>query len=501
MRPKMLVPTLALAIGLSGPAGAETAVKDYVVPVGTAYEVDALFSVADKVPETSDPFEEYQMIGIPDGLGAYPTDDGAVLFMNHELNQSVQSQPLVGGPLNRGAFVSRYVLDDDGDPVTGERAYDTVYREDTLIGPAAETGNSTPGFSRFCSGSLAWKDHGFDRPIFLTGEETDGADTFDGKGGQTVAVFDNEAHALSGFGHFAKENTLVQPKPGKLTVAFPMEDGPSTPDSQLYVYVGKKDTSPGATVLERNGLVGGTLYVFRSTTPGMHSEATFQSGTITGEWIEIPGAADMTTGQLEAAADAAGAFAFVRPEDGAFDTTRSNEFYFDTTGGNAGAGNELGRMYHLRLGSGNPSKTPADLRIVYNADEVIDDGGDIAISPDNIDVSGDYLVINEDGTTQSRLVMGSKGRDGSIWRFPIIGGTWFNRVDVAARERIAELDPPGRDGTAVGPGVWETSGIIDTSGIFGDGSWITDVQAHGPTVAPAANTVEDGQLLILRPSD
>ena len=53
----------------------------------------------------------------------------------------------------------------------------------------------------------------------------------------------------------------------------------------------------------------------------------------------------------------------------------------------------------------------------------------------------------------------------------------------------------------VGPGVWETSGIIDTSGLFGPGSRLTDVHAHAPTAAPAPGTVEDGQLLLLTPSE
>jgi hypothetical protein len=49
----------------------------------------------------------------------------------------------------------------------------------------------------------------------------------------------------------------------------------------------------------------------------------------------------------------------------------------------------------------------------------------------------------------------------------------------------------------VGPGIWETSGITDTSDVFGNGTWIFDVQAHPPTIAPGVNTWEDGQLLLL----
>jgi hypothetical protein len=72
-------------------------------------------------------------------------------------------------------------------------------------------------------------------------------------------------------------------------------------------------------------------------------------------------------------------------------------------------------------------------------------------------------------------------------------------VDASTATRVAELDPPGRDGVAVGPGIWETSGIIDASALFGANWWLSDVQAHSPTAAPAAGTVEDGQLFLLRP--
>jgi hypothetical protein len=104
-------------------------------------------------------------------------------------------------------------------------------------------------------------------------------------------------------------------------------------------------------------------------------------------------------------------------------------------------------------------------------------------------------MVQEDGTSQSRPVMGAKGRDGSIWRFRLDprapGG-----VDPSGT-RVVTLAPPGRDGVPVGPGVWETSGIIDTHGLVGPGSWLFDVQAHRPTAAPAPDTVEDGQLMLL----
>jgi serralysin len=478
-------------------ASAATTVKPNAVSIDPGYSVRAVLSVGDRVPETSDPAKQYQMVGIPDGIGGFSNGDGTTtLFLNHEFGNTVQSEPVIGGPLQRGAFVSRYILDADGDPITGERAYDSVFVEDTFVGPAPEAGNSTRGFGRFCSGFLAGPEVGFDRPIYFAAEESDGAATFDGKGGQTVAIFDNEAHALPEQGRFSKENTIVMPNTGNRTVIVSLEDGPASPDSQLWLYVGKKDQNKDATVLERNGLVDGSLFVFVAESAPNLAEPSFTGGTLSGNWVEIPGTENLTDVQLEAAADAAGAMGFIRIEDGAFSHKHKNEFYFVTTG--SATGNELGRLYTLKLNS--DTTEPSQLHLVYSADQVVASGGDIALSPDNLDVSDDYLMIQEDGTTQSRAVMANKGRDGSIWRFSFSNGSWEDRIDVASAVRVVELDPPGRDGRAVGPGVWETSGIIDASGLLGIGSWIFDVQAHPPTTAPAPNTVEDGQLLVMFPA-
>ena len=464
--------------------GFRTSIHPYTLPVGSDYSIIPILSVGDRVPRTSNPGELFQMIGIPDGLGAHANLDGTTtVFMNQELVNVVSSEPIVGQPLTRGALVSKLILAADSSVLSGDLAFSTVYAENVLVGPAATISNSTPAFSRLCSGALGWTDAGFDRPIYFCGEESGGTNTFDGRGGQAIAIFDNAAWTLPKLGHLSWENAVPRPHRGVNTVIMCLEDG-EVGECQLYMYVGRKQYY-SSSPLRRNGLDNGSLFVFVSKVKGATNEATFASGAITGRWVELPGAGNMTDVELEAASDAVGAFAFDRIEDGAFRPRHPNEFYFDTTGG--GASNQLGRLYHLALNQ-HYILDPPRLTVIYNADQVFAEGGDIAVSPDNIAVSDDYIMINEDGTAQSRVAMAAKGRKGNIWRIDLRTGDLDN---------VAELTNLGRDGSLPGPGVWETTGIIDTKSLFGADSWLFDVQAHSPTRAPLPNTVEDGQLLIM----
>jgi uncharacterized protein DUF839 len=511
--PSLAATVFVIVVAATVAGAAIQDIKRYTVPVpGSGYETKRLLSVGDTVPLTGDPTREYQMVGIPDGTGAHRNPGGTrTIFMNHELPVAptvATSRPIIGDPLNRGAIVSKLIVDRRGNVLSGDRAYDAVYDEsqpNPVAQPAPDMGNSTRPFSRFCSATLVGRPEGFDRWIYLPNEEEGTeANSFDQKGGVAVAVFDNELHTLPKLGRFAWENTVPQPNHGSRTLVMGLEDGPFQVDpavenSQVYMYVGTKERGPGVSVLNRNGLDNGLLYVLAAVNPAQRLEPSFgdESGSIPVKWVLVPNADSTTETQLEAASDAAGAINFARPEDGAFNKRNKNQFFFVTTGGLAG-GNELGRVYSLNIDRKDPT-AQGTLRVVYEADEVIAAGGDTAISPDNIDTSDDYLMINEDGTVESRQVMAAKGRDGSIWRFKITHGSVG--VDADSAKRIAELDPPGRDGVAVGPGVWETSGITDTSHLFGEGSWIFDVQAHPPTTAPGDNTWEDGQLLLLTRAD
>ena len=109
----------------------------------------------------------YEMVGIPDGMGARRVGGQAELFMNQELRDT---QGVVRAHGQKGAFVSQYTIDPATDEVVagadliqpGIEFYD--YLTDTYgatpngAGANATTTNVFPAyssvFSRFCSGSL-----------------------------------------------------------------------------------------------------------------------------------------------------------------------------------------------------------------------------------------------------------------------------------------------------------------------------------------------------------
>jgi hypothetical protein len=490
-------------------SGFKTSTKPYLAGVaGTGFATEPLLTAGDTVPVTDSTGERYQMVGIPDGLGSVNERAGVTrVFMNHELNKDVPSHPYADrAARQRGAFVSEYRLARDGSVLSGRRAFDTAFQDDTLVGPAADSTNTTPSFSRFCSAFMAGRHTGFDRPIYLTGEESNAPATFSPNGPQTVAVFDREIHALHDFGYFPRENTVVAPGTGRRTVAFALEDGPQTPDSQLYMYVGRKQ--PSGTALQRNGLVGGDLWVFVSNDPTRNTEATFNNGTLPGHWVKLPDA--VSEADQEAKADAAGAFGFVRIEDGMFGRSKK-QFHFVTTGESTDQTiNRLGANYRLRF---DPNKDPEDqnprLSVIVNSDQVDAANQDGPFSPDNITTRGSLEAIQEDGTSASRPEMGNRGRDGSVW---LVDGLFTSNTPTSfpSRLRIAELtgSTGGKiDPTPRFPGIWESSGIINfpsrghERGHGGGLSFLLDVQAHSSTPPNgAAETVEDGQLLLLRGS-
>ena len=128
--------SVALSLAIPGTTLARSDVKRYVVPTGGDYSIKGLLSAGDKLPLKGGE-GRYQMTGNPDGLGLRPRQNGASLYMNHELSFDTLSEPVVGRPLYRGAYVDKLRLRDNGTVRSGQVAFDQVYLGDELVVLAA----------------------------------------------------------------------------------------------------------------------------------------------------------------------------------------------------------------------------------------------------------------------------------------------------------------------------------------------------------------------------
>jgi hypothetical protein len=433
------------------------------------------------VPGTGNPAQEagqpsdnpdYQMSGIPDGLGAYRAcgdeddddsgqswkgvftrgeddedDDGGAtveVLMNHELDGTGPDSPT-----GVGARISQVSLD----PRT-HAVLDAWY-------PI----NGSEGFLRFCSSTLALING---RPLYFTGEEstTDNAITHVGnnlgRGGSSI-VLDGETgmwRETRHFGLFAKEN--AKPITGLArAVVLSTEDGDAVVGnrSQLYAYIAPnyKDAITGRR---------GSLYVWKSDSAGDGNPSTndiHEGQTLTGRFVPMSQAQNATAATLEAAVQAKSAFDFVRLEDSAISKTSRTRVYIADTGA-LGSESVRGRIYQLDFDRNDPRI--ASLTLIYDDDTRATSSDSFKlVNPDNMDTSTRYLVIQEDRNSEHRdaAVEGGYGR---VLLF-----------DIAARKvtrAVARVNTPA----ALRPGEWESSGVINARNLLGKDWWLLDVQAH-----------------------
>ena len=194
----IIVASVATLVAAGAAAAGIAIIKPYAVGIDGDYYTQRLLSVGDTVPETSDPSKQYQMIGIPDGLGAHKSRQPSGRLHEPRVTNTTLSEPVVGEPLNRGAIVSKLVLDTEGrwSPASAPTTPSTSTTRWSALRPTSA--NLTPALRplllRLACGPGAGlrslhlpRERGVDRPA-----------TFDGKGGLAVAIFDNEAHRAAG---------------------------------------------------------------------------------------------------------------------------------------------------------------------------------------------------------------------------------------------------------------------------------------------------------------
>jgi hypothetical protein len=467
----------------------------YAVPADTKAKLRPIVTTGQQIPLTGGlPGETFRILGIPDGMGLYgwgpKVNHQLVLLMNHEFRQA---QGLAFGSLPAGARASQLLVayNSSASVVSGKLAFDRVFDGETgtEIAPLK-------GLSRLCSAFLAGENVGFDRPIFLHGEENPSPDTFDSQGGSAFATFEGKTYKLPRIGHAEWENIVALPFTGNKTVVFALEDGPAL-GSQIYMYVGDKAPS-SSNPLTRNGLNNGNLYVFAGDDASLNSEETVNSKgqSVGGHWESISYLGTDT--ELNTRSIAVGAFGFVRIEDGAPDPKAPGVFYFVTTG-SPNTVNPFGRLYRLQFDPANPTG-PVTLTILL-------DGSEGIVSPDNIDINKHgELIMCEDPNYNLSTAPLNLTRDTSLWAYNTHTGKLLRIAEIdrnTAFNHALAADPGNSSSTLGTPGGWEFSGIVDAEEFLGRGSWLVDIQAHTLRIAPTSATVEGGQVLhlIWKPSD
>jgi hypothetical protein len=515
-------------------AGFVTSEPSYLLaPVSGDYTFTPIVTVGDYVQRTgASPSDLFAFVGIPDAMGLYkdPVTNENILFVAHEIGSGVDSTPYnTPAPVLTGAWVSRFVLDYTGGVVSvtsGGLGHGQLLNENTVVAATPPLDGDAASFTRFCSGAFAGPAQGMDRPIFLTNEES-ASGNYNGAGSQTVAIIDGKMHMLPDLARVARETTLVMPRRDAITAIISTEDN-GTP-SFVYLYVGEKQRR-SSDVLAKNGLVDGKTYVLAGRGADANkTEATFTTGTAQVQWIEIPNAASLTAAQLITAATNAGGFGFVRVEDAEFDPVAPTRTLFVASTGGSGV-NRLGRLYKINFNPANP-RAAGTMDVIYNADLVatpggtysgniatgnytggnIDAGVDYPVSVDNIAVTADTIVICEDRNSPADAVFSKYARNGGVWT--------LDRNNAYAAKYQGDFNYAyvnTREGAARTAGLWEASGVIDASSLFGPGAFIINVQAHGSSPSQdrsniaipgggtytqtEANTrfVEDGQLLLMK---
>jgi hypothetical protein len=449
--------SFALALLLAQPAFAvKTSKPPQLVGTAPGVVVDPILSAGDIVPDGQTP--QYQMSGIPDGLGAWAKQQRGHrnnprrhakgtfhVLMNHELGITFPGQP---------AGVDARI----SDLTINRKTMDVLSAKYLLKGTVAE------GFERFCSATLEMI-HG--TPWYFTGEEAINA----GHDGSSIALnaktgnWTETAH----FGHIQHENVV----PTKLSKWFFLttdDDFRAGQDAYLYAYIAK--TFRGAIKGTQ-----GSLYVWKAD-DGTQSTDIEKGETLSGHFVPITQAENANSTTIKAAAAAKGAFKFDRLEDAALYRRKKGRFYFTDTG--KAPRTERGRVYQFDVNKGDP--TQASLKLILDGDH-----GDDFANPDNLDTAPGKVVFQEDRESAFRNV--------------------YNRVLVydiktGSLTPVARVDTPA----TMPPGTWESSGVVNASQILGRGWWFTDVQAHGtaafppstpqpgPTLEPNSATGEDGQL-------
>ena len=504
--------TLSAQNVITGPSSSQT---PYLSPTAPGWSATSLLTVGDSIGG-------YQMVGIPDGLGAFSNGNGTMTVVaNHELGNTVGT---VRGHGAIGAFVSKWVFDtttwqliSGGDLVTSPANMlmwnGTTWAQGSFV--AGTFSSSTPyAVARLCSADLpkisAFYDAsnggtGYNGRIFMNGEET-------GAEGKAFAwIVDGaeagKAYELPHLGKYSWENAVARSNygtnPGAAnllqTVVIGTDD--STP-GEVYVYIGTKNNTGNA--IQKAGLANGTKYGIKVTSATGYTgavtleNATGINGAFTLAQIFTNATIAAKTGvEFQAESTRLGVTQFARPEDSHW--LDHDSLIFATTGATVNSVSVSAKIYQLDFNSDASNgilTTGGNIKVLVNSSNLTGKDGAKAASFDNLTVGEDNLLyIQEDP--------GNNAYVAKHWVVNPLAGTQA-QIEASAIQ-IFESD---RSRFTTGAAQFQTideehSGIIDITSIVADGingsKWfLVATQNHAAaTGASAATLVEGGQFIAL----
>jgi Dockerin type I domain len=452
------------------------AASPYVIGANPAVSVQSIISAGDSVGS-------YRMAGIPDGLGAFDNGDGTfTVLLNHEFTTAdgvAHAHNASLGTAGKGAFVDRLVIrKSDLAVLSGNDQIQTILDGSTFL-PLTGTALN---LNRLCSADLP-DGTAFYNPatgkgldpaiarIFMDGEETNNGRAF----AHIVTGANNGTSytlpLFAGYGGGSWENLLANPASGDTTLVVATSDnGTGNHFNKVIAYVGTKlDTG---NEIQLAGLTDGSLFQIAvagvSTEDRTNALGTAATGPI------YTGTFTLTSGV---------GTTFLRPEDGAWDPNHPDDFYFVTTDRldtvRDGIGTQVGRSRLWKLHFSDLSNPTAGGTI-----EAVLDGTEGQNMLDNmaIDQHG-RIILQED--------VGNAAHNGKMWMCEIA----TDRLVLIAKHDPARFGDIGSPATAPFNQDEETSGVIDVSGILGEGMFLFDDQAHYAFGDPAI--VEGGQLMLM----
>jgi hypothetical protein len=493
--PTLLLPRKTDAAKTFAPS---TTTEAYMVPSIPGVETVAILTVGDSIGG-------YRLVGIPDGLGAFPSQGNQfTLLMNHELSSTAGTVRAHG---SNGAFVSQWTIDRQSLKVLHGRDFTQSQNEVYTWDPATHAYlQRTTVWQRLCSGDLAAEGaffangKGTKERIYLNGEEvttTAGSPAVvvdQGRPWARIATGPNtgEVWQLPRLGKMAYENLVASPYPQERTIVVLLDDSAlstarvitNTVPSEVYIYIGNKEKN-GHPIVQA-GLTNGDFYGLKITVNGapvIEESNDFGLGTAGTGFIgkgrfslhNLHDVSALTAVQIEQASIAAEIARLQRVEDGAWDsrTEHANDFYFVTTASLTANC----RLWRLRSDDiENPEKG--------GTIEILLRGGEGQGMLDNVAIDHHGRVLMDDDP-------GNSSRVAKIWLYGIDTGEFIE----VAHHNPKYFDPTILNNSSFLTQDEESSGLIDAEHILGRGWFLFDAQVH--KTDPDPELVEGGQLLAI----